>query len=83
MLPKSGTHELVHLLYFQLDSNQNHLIRKRTKWFCVRVQLQSLKLQISRLLRATIDCGFTLKRVSAMTRTYGYISTLFMDENIT
>ena len=43
-------------------------VRLRTKWFWVRVQLQSLKLQISRLLRAkelldiqaTIECGFTL-----------------------
>ena len=43
-------------------------VRLRTKWFRVRVQLQSLKLQISRLLRAkklldiqaTIECGFTL-----------------------
>ena len=35
----------------------NHLVRKRTlnhlrtKWLCVRVPLQSLKLQISRLFR--------------------------------
>ena len=34
---------------------QGHLFRKRTKWFWVRVQLQSLKLQISRLLRARIS----------------------------
>ena len=49
-----------------------------TKWFWVWVQLQSLKLQISRLLRArssfdiqaTIECAFTLKRVRDMIRTY-------------
>ena len=42
----------------------------------VRVQLQSLKLQISRVLRSRSSlsfrqlCGFTLKRVPDLTRTY-------------
>ena len=54
-------------------------VRLRTKWLWVRVQLQSLKLQIPRLFRernsfldiqATIECGFTLKRVRDMIRTY-------------
>ena len=57
-------------------------VRLQTKWFWVRVQLQSLKLQISRLqedfaleskefhdIQATIESGFTLKRVHDMTRT--------------
>ena len=61
----------------------NHLntkrlsVRLRTKWFWVRVQLQSLKLQISRVsskefldIQVTIECWFTLKRVRDMTRTY-------------
>ena len=55
-------------------------VRLRTKWFWVRIQLQSLKLQISCLLRArsfldiqaTIECGFTLKHIRDMTRTYSY-----------
>ena len=51
----------------------------RTKWFLVRVQLQSLNLQISCLLggsssltfrQPTKESGFTLKRVRDMTRTY-------------
>ena len=48
-----------------------------TKWLWVRVQLQSLKLQILRLLRArspltfsNYECGSTLKRVRDMIRTY-------------
>ena len=49
-----------------------------TKWLWVPVQLQSLELQIPRLLRgkefleiqATIECGFTLKRGRDMIRTY-------------
>ena len=59
---------------------QNHLVRKRTlnhlAKFWVRVQLQSLKLQISRLLRASsltfrqTECRFTLKRIRDMTKTY-------------
>ena len=68
----------------------NHLVRKRTlkhlaklaKWLCIWVQLQSLKLQISRLLRAKssltfrqlYSCEFTLKRVRDMTRTCSQIS---------
>ena len=50
----------------------------RTKWLWVPVQLQSLKLQISRLLwarssltfRKIIECRFTLKRIRDMTRPY-------------
>ena len=59
---------------------QNHLVRKRTlnhlAKFWVRVQLQSLKLQISRLFRASsltfrqTECRFTLKRIRDMTKTY-------------
>ena len=53
-------------------------VRLRTKWLCVRVLLQSLKLQISRLFRAkefldnqaTIERGFTLKGVLDMMKTY-------------
>ena len=46
----------------------------RTKRFWVRVQLQSLKLQSKEFLdiQATIECGFFLKRVRDMTRTYSY-----------
>ena len=43
-----------------------------TNWFWVPVQLQSFKCQISGLfldIQATIECGFTLKRVRDMTRT--------------
>ena len=47
------------------------------KWFWVRVQLQSLKLEILHLLWARssltfrqLYCGFTLKRLNDMTRTY-------------
>ena len=76
--------------------NQNHLahnslltqqfgqwlsVRFRAKWFWVRVQLQSLKLQISRLLRARssltfrqLQCGFTVKRVRDMTRRYSHMT---------
>ena len=51
--------------------------RLRAKWLWVRVPLQSLKLQISRLFRvrsfltfqATIVCGFTLKLVRDMIKT--------------
>ena len=50
----------------------------RTKWLGVLIPLLSLKLQISRLLRArssltfrqTTECGFTLKLVHDMIRTY-------------
>ena len=52
-------------------------VRLRTKWLWVRVPMQSLNLQIWRLLRArsldiqtTIECGFTLKRVRDMIKTY-------------
>ena len=65
---------------------QNHLVLKRiakwmsvpfrTKGFWVRVQLQSLHLQISRQLVARnsltfsqLECGFTLNRVRDMKRT--------------
>ena len=49
-----------------------------TKWLWVRILLQSLKFRISRLpsskeflhIQATIECGFTLKRVRDMIRTY-------------
>ena len=51
--------------------------RLRTKWFCVRIPLLSLKLQIWHLLRTrssltfrqTIDCRFTLKLVRDMITT--------------
>ena len=39
------------------------------EWLWVRVQLQSLKLKISPLLRAR-GCGFTLKRVRDMIVSY-------------
>ena len=50
----------------------------RTKWLGFLIKLLLLKLQISRLLRArssltfrqTIECGFTLKLVHDMIRTY-------------
>ena len=42
----------------QLDSTQNHLVLKRT------LNKEFLDIQ------ATIECGFTLKRVRDMTRTY-------------
>ena len=60
-------------------------VRLQTKWFWVQVQLQSLKLQISRLLRAKSslsfriqECGFTLKCVSDMTRTYSQHLFIFV-----
>ena len=51
-------------------------VRLEIKWFWVRVPLQSLKLQISRLFRATcsltfkatLESEFTLKRVHDMRR---------------
>ena len=51
-----------------------------TKWLWVRVQLQSLKLQISRLIwarssltfRLTTESGFILTRVRDMTRKYSH-----------
>ena len=46
------------------------IVRWPIKWLCVRILLQSLKLQISRLFRATIECRFTLKGVFDMVRTY-------------
>ena len=53
-------------------------VHLQTKWLGVRVPLQSLKLQILRLflskksldIQGTIDCGFTLKHVRDMIRTY-------------
>ena len=50
----------------------------QTKWLWLRVQLQLLKLQISRLfgarsildIQATIEWRFTLKRVCDMIKTY-------------
>ena len=53
-------------------------IRFQTKWFWVKFQLQSLKLQIFAPasskefpdIKATIECGLTLKRVRDMTKTY-------------
>ena len=53
-------------------------VRLQTTWLWVRVQLQSLKLQIFAPVsskefldtQATIECGFTLKRVHDLTRTY-------------
>ena len=53
-------------------------VRLRTKWFWVRIQLKSLNLQISWPalskefldIETNIHCGFTLKRVRVMTRTY-------------
>ena len=69
----------IHYVCILYDCNwtrtQNHSVRKRTvnhsAKLAKRVQLQSLKRQISRLLRArssfdiqaTRECGFTLKRV--------------------
>ena len=57
----------------------NHLVKwlsvhLQTKWFWVRVQLQSLKLQISR--KEFLDIQ-TLKRVHDMTRTYSQEGSLF------
>ena len=54
----------------------------RTKWLLVRVQLQSLKIQISRLLwarsslifRKTIECGYTLKLVRDMIIMYSQMN---------
>ena len=59
-----------------------NVVRLQTKWLWVRVPLQSLKLQISRLFRArssltfkaTIECAFTLKSVRDMLRTYSQIN---------
>ena len=53
-------------------------VRLWTKWFWIRVQLQSLKTSdfapaLSKeflYIQATIECGFTLTRVRHMTRTY-------------
>ena len=66
-----------------LTTQLNHLVSLakwlcvglRTKWLWVRVQLHSLKLEISRLLRARSSLtfrplGFTLKRVCHMIITY-------------
>ena len=55
-------------------------VRLRTKWFWVRIALQSLKLQILRLLRArsslafreTTEYRFTLKLVRDMILTYSH-----------
>ena len=52
------------------------------------VQLQSLTLQISRLskafldIEATIDCGFTLKRVRDMIRTYSLVKSSDLNKKI-
>ena len=52
------------------------------------VQLQSLTLQISRLskafldIQATIDCGFTLKRVHDMIRTYSLVKSSDLNKKI-
>ena len=58
------------------------IIRLRTKWFLVRIALQSLKLQIWSLLQArssltfrqTKECGFTLKLVRDIIITYSHNS---------
>ena len=55
-------------------------VRLRTKWLWVPILLLSLKLQVWRLLRArssltfrqTIECGFTLKLVRDMIKTYSH-----------
>ena len=55
-------------------------VRLQTEWLWVQISLMSVKLQIWRLFRArsefiniqaTIECRFTLKRVSDMIITYG------------
>ena len=69
-VPTTGFHLLTKLsdiTWLQLDSNPQPLkaslakwlsVRLWTKWLWVRVQLQSLKLQISRLLRAKSSLTF-------------------------
>ena len=69
----------------------NHLAKwlsvcLQIKWFWVWVQLQSLKLQILHLLwertfldiQATIECGFTLKCIRDMTRTYSQFHNIWI-----
>ena len=58
-------------------------VRLQTKWLWVRVQLQSLKLQISHLLQEGVSwhsgnyrVWFTLKRVHDTTRTYRQLKRL-------
>ena len=69
----------LHSIVCQTDKMAKWLsVRLQTKWLWVRIPLQSLKLQIWRLLRArssltfrqTIECRFTLKLVHDMTITY-------------
>ena len=61
-------------------------VHLRTKWLWVRVPLQSLKLQIFHLFgersslpfrQITIECGFTLKHVRDMIRTFNKLKFLF------
>ena len=59
-------------------------VRLRTKWFWVRVQLQSRKLQISRLLRArspwhsgNYRVGIHSESVRDMTRRYSHLMVMF------
>ena len=49
-------------------------VRLRTKWLRVRIQLQSLKLQISRLFRVR---SFTLKRVRGMIKRQFLFNVIF------